>query len=152
MRRKDLEPGRRFGRLTVICRSEDKTKVRSWFTCKCDCGTVKDISYRCLITRSTISCGCYKAEQSSKRMKTHGLTKHPLYLFYRNLVKKCREKDIELCDRWRNSVQDFIDDVGIPPGNYYSLYRIDPNKGYSPDNFEWRLTFLGKMKTKKQWL
>lgn len=65
--------GRRFGRLEVIKQADDiehgktkKVKVAAWL-CRCDCGN------KCIITdkslkNGTISCGCYKKENTSKRL------------------------------------------------------------------------------------
>lgn len=55
--------GLRFGRLTVLCRSErnDRRKYARW-VCRCDCGTTKEVSSNALIRGTTVSCGCKKKE------------------------------------------------------------------------------------------
>ena len=45
-------------------------------------------------------------------------------------------RGITVCDRWRNSYEDFANDMGIKPEGY-SLDRINNELGYSPDNCKW---------------
>ena len=63
--------GQRFGRLTVIERTEDIVytsgqKKVAWL-CKCDCGNKKIVKSSCLKEGTVQSCGCYNKECSSKR-------------------------------------------------------------------------------------
>lgn len=55
---KDLT-GLRFGKLTVLKKSENKAKDGNplWL-CRCDCGTITETTKRRLVTGSTRSCGC----------------------------------------------------------------------------------------------
>jgi len=46
-------------------------------------------------------------------------------------------RGIFVCDRWRNSVEEFYADVGDRPFEGASLDRIDNNLGYSPTNVKW---------------
>lgn len=63
--------GQRFGRLTVVSiaetgRYKSGGKYIKW-NCLCDCGTIKAIKTSDFKYGRTISCGCAKAETSSKR-------------------------------------------------------------------------------------
>lgn len=46
-------------------------------------------------------------------------------------------RGIKVCDRWRDSYEAFLADVGRAPGPMYSLDRIDSNGNYEPSNIRW---------------
>lgn len=64
---KYLEPGMKFGRLTVISVDEDSKKgkpISSYkYICECSCGNITSVSKSSLLYGSTKSCGCLQKER-----------------------------------------------------------------------------------------
>lgn len=52
--------GMRFGRLTVIKRAANRGE-RTYWVCRCDCGTIKEVWSQSLVRGNTKSCGCIKS-------------------------------------------------------------------------------------------
>ena len=61
--------GMKFGRLTVIERRGSNKSGNALWLCKCDCEKEVVVRNDHLTSGSTKSCGCYKNEKSSERMK-----------------------------------------------------------------------------------
>ena len=57
---------KKIGKLTAIKKAESKNKHTYW-TCKCECGNIKDIQTAHLTSGATRSCGeCYESNGNSK--------------------------------------------------------------------------------------
>lgn len=62
--------GQRFGRLVVLGYAEKQEGRNPKWTCKCDCGNIKDVAGRGLREGHIRSCGCLAAEQREKALKS----------------------------------------------------------------------------------
>lgn len=58
--------GRKFGRLTVLCRipREQQHYSQAEWKCRCDCGEMTTVLSQSLRSGTTSSCGCYRREVS----------------------------------------------------------------------------------------
>jgi hypothetical protein len=66
-----------FGRWYVEYRVDGVYKynrrVKMWH-CKCECGTVRDVSEQALLSGKSVSCGCYRKERQAKAATYEDLT------------------------------------------------------------------------------
>lgn len=118
------------------------------FVCLCDCGGVRRIAYGSLRQGYTRSCGCLRRETTSTRRRTHGGRYSAEYRSLMHAIDRCENpnskdfkdyggRGITMCDRWRNSFANFIQDMGPRPGLKFSIGRINNNGNYEPGNCRW---------------
>jgi hypothetical protein len=151
MTRIEIPNGTKFGRLTVT--EELSPRIRNGkayrlFLCECDCGERIEALLCNLRTGKSTSCGCLKIERAVEARRTHGLSQTPEYSVWADMLVRCHNpnhkhfaryggRGIKVCDRWRNSCQAFISDVGTRPSRLHTLDRINNDGDYEPSNVRW---------------
>lgn len=147
---------RKFGRLRPIRLVEGPTECSGRWLCRCDCGAQKVVSAGKLRDMKIKSCGCLRREVTSALRRSHGCTSvsgvtkwTPEYRAWISMKTRCADypdrpdyalyfaRGIRVCERWLNSFQNFLSDVGPRPSDTHSLDRIDVDGNYEPSNVRW---------------
>lgn len=147
--------GDKIGRWSVVAEGDPyvspsmKYKARR-FVCKCECGKEKLVRESTLASGESTSCGCYAAEQASKLLRTHGLSKHKLYNVWHDMTRRCTDptrkdykhyggRGITICSDWQgeNGLVNFLRDMESAYLDTLELERLDVNGNYTKDNCTW---------------
>lgn len=150
---KQVFVGMTIGRLTIISEADRVRGSRAW-QCLCQCGTeivrvgsqlIREIK-KCGGVRT--SCGCLLKELTVARsfvhghMRTTGNGRSPEYVCWGNIKIRCYKpnaigyhiyggRGIRMCERWRNSFEAFLEDMGLRPSPKHSIDRRDNDGHYS---------------------
>lgn len=142
--------GQRFGRLTVIARSDKRVSRAHIWRCLCDCGQEISVPGPKLKFGHTLSCGCLKVEHASNLNKTHGKAgsgRHRTYSVWCRMKQRCSNpktsgwanyggRGITVCQEWQDSYEAFLRDMGEAPDGL-TIERINNDLGYYKENCRW---------------
>lgn len=106
----------------------------------------------------------------------HGYTGTPEHRVWIAMMQRCYNpnhpkypsyggRGIKVCDHWRESFTNFLEDMGKRPGDNYSLDRVDNDGSYNRNNCRWAtakeqqnnqranrlLEFNGRVQNVTQW-
>lgn len=143
--------GRAFGLLTCVKFSHKIPGSIPVWLCQCRCGGSCTVRAADLKNGHTRSCGCLRPRRVKQKnfATTHGKSYTPEHKCWRDMISRCTNpkntcwhlygaRGITVCDRWLNSFENFLSDMGPKPGPKFSIDRFpDMYGGYRPDNCRW---------------
>ena len=163
--------GTRYGRLTVIEESFEKSQRA--FLCRCDCGAEKVVRLNCLRRGTTKSCGCYGKEVKIKHGHLEGGKMPDEYKAFYAARNRCENPNNIGYEQYGGrgiefrfeSFKEFYNHIGPKPSKKHTIDRIDSNGHYEPGNVRWStmqrqqnnrtnnhlITYDGRTQTIAQW-
>jgi len=128
--------GARFGKWLVI-EEKPNNRLSKKLLCLCECGQ------KLIIDASRLKLGKTKQCHLCNVTK-HGFEGSPTYNTWRCMIRRCKnpesefyfKRGITVCDRWLNSFENFLEDMGVRPEGQ-QIDRINNNDGYYKENCRW---------------
>lgn len=148
--------GQRFGKLVAIATVGATPRGNRIWRCECDCGNTSDVRSTNLVGGTSRSCGCLVAERNRAVKTSHGHAAKggisPTYRSWDAMRARCGNplhvsyadyggRGITVCDRWRDSFENFLEDMGERPAGKTIDRFPDKNGNYEPSNCRWATVF-----------
>ena len=145
-----------FFKLKVLRKNPENTKqgTARW-DCLCECGNMITVTGGNLRLGCTNSCGCYQSEvarQSIAKLPSNkienNIRRTPEYKTWKNIKQRCFNENIPcysryggrgiiVDERWVNSFDNFLEDMGQRPSDQHSIERQNNDGNYEPNNCIW---------------
>ena len=135
--------GEKYGRLTILCKDEAKTKEknRPYYKCSCECGNEVTVVLYSLTNGHTSSCGCLKKEQDAINIDRtiHNESHSRLWRIWKHMQKRGygEEYGLAVCGEWLK--YEAFRDWALANGykDDLTIERLNVRGNYEPQNCEW---------------
>lgn len=127
-----------------------KNSIKSFASFKCICGNEFVGRIDAVSSGTKTGCGCnrFTKNRLNPSRRTHGLSNSPEYKVWCTMRNRCNNpkvksykdyggRGITVCERWNESFENFISDMGMRPSKNHSIDRQDFNGHYEPNNCIW---------------
>lgn len=141
--------GARYGRLVVVGQSKRRGSSRNiLWRLACDCGNETLATPSNVKSGNTESCGCLRSILTSLRKRKARHYHRALHVVWEGMKQRCHNpnnskysyyggRGITVCERWRDSFEAFLADMGERPTPKHTIDRKDNDGHYCPDNCVW---------------
>lgn len=174
-----FKAGEKFNKLTILEIRKEGKGIPLTCSVACDCGTKKSIKLKAVTSGQIKSCGCLgrnrpkkprkkrqaKVPKNAKERRAWAKMKERCYRPAHRAYKYYGERGIQVCEAWRNSFQQFLEDMGSAPTRQHSVDRINNDGNYCKENCRWAtpieqnqnrrdnkfLTIMGETRTISHW-
>lgn len=155
-----------FGDWAVVAMSGRRQGAAVLWWCDCACGTHREVLANSLTRGKSTGCGCRQYQELGKRLTKQGHSKTSIesrtYRSWKHIKQRCyneNRKDykyyggrgITLCDRWYDSFNNFLADMGECPPRL-TIDRIDNDGNYEPVNCRWTTMKIQNQNKRGNWV
>lgn len=139
--------GTKCGSVSVIERAASKNGKATW-KCQCACGSEFVAVGSSLRMGRVKGCPACAKSHAMASITKHGATGTPEYVSYNAMKQRCYYpknkryeryggRGVKVCNRWLESFDNFISDMGQMPSPGMSIERLDTDGDYEPSNCIW---------------
>lgn len=136
--------GQPWGTLVIMAYVGPERGHQLFEVCCLNCGSERVMRLNNLRSRTDGGCGCMRTESHA----IHRQSKSVEFTTWQGMKSRCCNpfnrayhnyggRGIQVCQRWLDSFENFLADMGERPSPQHSLDRIDNDGNYEPGNVRW---------------